>query len=224
MKLDEMVPNGWRDAIASRYPIATLERIDDYLEQRKQDGKRIYPPRPLIFKALELTPPDNVRVVILGQDPYHRQGQAQGLAFSVPADVPPPPSLVNIATELNDDLQIRLRNGNLESWAKQGVLLLNAALTVEEGAPMIHQKIGWHAFTQAIIDSVAASSQPTVFILWGNEAQKRGRTINEQRHLVIRSVHPSPLSATRGFFGSKPFSRANAYLLEHGRGAVNWSN
>ena len=209
--------------------LATQEarRLGGWLRAEEAAGKRIYPPRGQRLAALELTPLDKVKVVILGQDPYHGPGQAHGLSFSVPQGVPPPPSLVNIYKELKSDLGIGPPDqGDLSHWAKQGVLLLNNALTVEAGQAGSHQNRGWEAITDAAVAAVAARPEPSVFILWGSHAQAKAARIPEltdsDRHLVIRSPHPSPLSAHRGFFGSKPFSRANAFLEANGRGAIDW--
>ena len=209
--------------------LATQEarRLGGWLRAEEAAGKRIYPPRGQRLAALELTPLDKVKVVILGQDPYHGPGQAHGLSFSVPQGVPPPPSLVNIYKELKSDLGIGPpAHGDLSHWAKQGVLLLNNALTVEAGQAGSHQNRGWEAITDAAVAAVAARPEPSVFILWGSHAQAKAARIPEltdsDRHLVIRSPHPSPLSAHRGFFGSKPFSRANAFLEANGRGAIDW--
>jgi len=209
--------------------LATQEarRLGGWLRAEEAAGKRIYPPRGQRLAALELTPLDKVKVVILGQDPYHGPGQAHGLSFSVPQGVPPPPSLVNIYKELKSDLGIAPPDhGDLSHWAKQGVLLLNNALTVEAGQAGSHQNRGWEAITDAAVAAVAARPEPSVFILWGSHAQAKAARIPEltdsDRHLVIRSPHPSPLSAHRGFFGSKPFSRANAFLEANGRGAIDW--
>jgi uracil-DNA glycosylase len=179
------------------------------------------------LKALELTPLDRVKVVILGQDPYHGPGQAHGLCFSVPDGVPVPPSLVNIYKELESDLGIARRGtGNLEHWARQGVLLLNNSLTVAAGRAGSHAGKGWEAITDAAVAAVAAREAPSVFILWGSHARKKAANVPQlasgDRHLVLTSAHPSPLSAYSGFFGSKPFSKANAFLNEKGRGAIDW--
>lgn len=197
-----------------------------WLREQEAAGKAIYPPRGHRLRALELTPLDSVRAVILGQDPYHGAGQAHGLSFSVPQGVRPPPSLQNIYKELRADLGVEPpAHGNLESWARAGVLLLNACLTVEEGQPTSHSGRGWEAITDALVAAVAERAEPSVFILWGSHAQKKASRISalrSGRHLLIQSAHPSPLSAHRGFFGSRPFSRANAFLESAGRGAIDW--
>lgn len=221
------LPSSWSPVLQPVLATQEARRLGGWLRAEETAGKRIYPPRGQRLAALELTPLDKVKVVILGQDPYHGPGQAHGLAFSVPQGVPPPPSLVNIYKELKSDLGIGPPDhGDLSHWAKQGVLLLNNALTVEAGQAGSHQNRGWEAITDAAVAAVAALPEPSVFILWGSHAQAKAARIpeltNNDRHLVIRSPHPSPLSAHRGFFGSKPFSRANAFLEANGRGAIDW--
>ncbi len=222
----ENVPDSWRPALEPVLAAPEARRLGGWLRAEEDAGKTIYPPRGLRLKALDLTPLDKVKVVILGQDPYHGPGQAHGLSFSVPQGIQQPPSLRNILKELQDDLGLPPpAHGNLENWAKQGVLLLNNALTVEAGQAGSHQMRGWEAITDAAVAAVAERDVPSVFILWGSHAQKKAQRIealNSGRHLVIRSPHPSPLSAHRGFFGSKPFSQANAFLEANGRGAVDW--
>lgn len=213
----------WRRALADEFAAPYMADLKAFLLAEKAAGKRIYPRGPNWFRALDLTPLDKVRVVILGQDPYHGPGQAHGLCFSVQQDVKIPPSLVNIYKELKDDLDIPIaKHGCLESWASQGVLLLNSVLTVQEANAASHAGKGWERFTDAVIRQVAARDEPTVFILWGSYAQKKAAFVDSSRHLVLKSVHPSPLSAYGGFFGSKPFSKANAFLQEKGRGTVDW--
>jgi len=197
-------------------------QLGEFIQNRLASGATIYPPQP--FRALELTPLANVRVVILGQDPYHGEGQAHGLCFSVQRGVRPPPSLVNIYKELQSDLGcVPPRHGNLTPWAEQGVLLLNSVLTVEAGRAASHQGKGWERFTDAIVRLLAEQDRPLVFILWGAYAQRKGAFIDKTRHLVISSAHPSPLSAHNGFLGSKPFSRANRFLEDHGQKPINWA-
>ncbi|WP_338467564.1 uracil-DNA glycosylase [Novosphingobium sp. ZN18A2] len=221
------VPRSWASALTPVLETRPLRALGGWLKSEEAAGKVVYPPRGSRLAALEMTPLDNVRVVILGQDPYHGPGQAHGLAFSVLPGVRIPPSLVNIYKELESDLGIpRAGHGNLENWARQGVLLLNNALTVEAGRAGSHQMKGWEDFTDAAVAAVAARNDPTVFILWGSHAQKKAARIpglGDGRHLVLRSPHPSPLSAHGGFFGSRPFSKANAFLKEHGRGEIDWS-
>jgi uracil-DNA glycosylase len=190
-------------------------------------GKRIYPPKGSRLAALALTPLDAVKVVILGQDPYHGAGQAHGLCFSVAQGVRVPPSLVNIYKELEADLGLaRAAHGNLEKWARQGVLLLNNALTVEDGKPGSHQRLGWEAITDAAVAAVSAKAEPCVFLLWGNHARKKAERVAGlgpgSPHLILTAPHPSPLSAHAGFLGCRHFSKANAFLEAKGRGAVDW--
>lgn len=220
------IPDSWRAALEPALDMAEARAMGSWLHAQEDAGKQVYPPRGSRLKAFELTPFEEVKVVILGQDPYHGPGQAHGLSFSVPPEVSQPPSLVNIFKELHSDCGIpRPDHGNLERWARQGVLLLNTVLTVEAGQAGSHQKRGWEAITDAAIAAVAARSKPTVFILWGSHAQKKAQKLPglvDGRHLVIQSPHPSPLSAYRGFFGSKPFSKANVFLKANGRGAIDW--
>ncbi|MCD4811851.1 uracil-DNA glycosylase [bacterium] len=186
-------------------------------------AKPHYPPSKEIFKALELTPFENIKTVILGQDPYHGKGEANGLAFSVNREIRIPPSLRNILKELNDDLGIEIsEHGDLSNWSKQGVLLLNSILTVKPDSPASHRKIGWEEYTDDIIKEINNKKENIVFILWGKYAQEKGKYIDESKHLVIRSPHPSPFSARTGFFGSKPFSRCNIYLEENGIKEIDW--
>ena len=201
--------------------------LRDFLKQEKTSGKIIYPPSPLIFNAFNHTPFEQVRVVIIGQDPYHGQdkGQAQahGLSFSVPQGLALPPSLQNIYKEIAADLSIKMgKTGDLTAWADQGVLLLNATLTVEQAIAGSHQNRGWETFTDAAITALNAHREGLVFVLWGSYAQKKGAFIDEQKHLVLKSVHPSPLSAHRGFFGLHQFSTINQYLIQQGQTPINW--
>jgi uracil-DNA glycosylase len=200
--------------------------LGGFLKAAEAAGKTIYPPRGTRLAALELTPLEAVKVVILGQDPYHGPGQAHGLSFSVQDGVRVPPSLVNIYKELASDLGLAVpRHGNLSGWARQGVLLLNAALTVEDGKPASHQGKGWEEITDAVVAAVAAKAEPCVFLLWGSHAQRKAQSVPglmSSHHLVLTAPHPSPLSAHRGFLGCKHFSQANAFLQSQGRGAVDW--
>lgn len=199
------------------------QEIKEFLHEQKEAGKTFYPKEENVFQALKLTPLEEVRVVILGQDPYHGENQAQGLAFSVPDDQKLPPSLRNIFKELSDDLGIPSpKKGDLTSWAKQGVLLLNTVLTVEAGKAGSHHNRGWEAFTDEVLKAVNRERNNVVFILWGSPAQKKASLIDESRNLILRSAHPSPLSSYRGFFGSKPFSKTNEYLRSHGLKEIRW--
>ena len=217
----------WREALAGEFAAPYMADLKRFLLERKAAGARIFPPGSHWFRALDLTPPDKVRVVILGQDPYHGPGQAHGLCFSVRPGVPVPPSLVNIYKELQRDLGIALpRHGCLESWARQGVLLLNAVLTVEMGDAGSHQGKGWEQFTDAVIARVNALEHPVVFLLWGSHAQKKAAGVDSVdrggRHLVLKAPHPSPLSAHRGFLGCGHFSQANAFLEGQGLEPIDW--
>jgi uracil-DNA glycosylase len=222
----EALSAGWRPLAQHFLSSPHGVSLQSFLAGRLADGAAIYPPQPL--RALQLTRADDVRVVILGQDPYHGAGQAHGLAFSVPDGIRPPPSLRNIFLELRSDLGCGLPvSGNLERWARQGVLLLNAVLTVEDGRPASHAGKGWEALTDAVIDVLASDAQPKAFLLWGTHAQaKRPRIAGAGRgHLVLEANHPSPLSARRGplpFLGCRHFSRANEFLAACGRGAIDW--
>lgn len=223
--IPETLADGWQDVVRAeaREPYMTL--LDGFLSGEAAADVAVFPPPSEIFRALELTARADVRVVILGQDPYHGAGQAHGLSFSVRPGVRVPPSLVNIYRELQDDLGIApVGHGFLESWARQGVLLLNDALTVQAGKAGSHRGKGWERFTDAIIRTVDAGP-PTVFLLWGAAARKKAASVDATRHLVIHTSHPSPLygSAHKGFFGSRPFSHANAFLEAQGRGTVDWA-
>ena len=214
----------WKTRLDGPFNAPYMASLSAFLRTEKADGKRIYPPGSQIFRAFELTPFDAVKVVVLGQDPYHGAGQAHGLSFSVATGVQTPPSLRNIYRELEDDLGIaHPGHGNLEHWARRGVLLLNTCLTVEEGQAGSHQGKGWELFTDEVIRSLNSERENLVFILWGRKAQDKGTEIDRDRHHVISSVHPSPLSASNGFFGSKPFSRANAYLKQTGQTPIDWN-
>ncbi|HEY8396890.1 MAG TPA: uracil-DNA glycosylase, partial [Flavihumibacter sp.] len=194
------------------------------LKTEKSAGKTIYPPGPLIFHAFDKTPPDKLKVVILGQDPYHNPGQAHGLSFSVPSGVTPPPSLINIYKEIASDIGLQLpRQGNLEKWAERGVLLLNAALTVRANEPGSHAKIGWMDFTDAVIRTISEKKKHIVFLLWGRFAQEKQALIDETKHLVLKAAHPSPFSAEKGFFGCRHFSKTNEYLVKNGIDPIDWS-
>jgi uracil-DNA glycosylase len=215
---------GWKNALRAEFDQPYMHQLREFLRQEYAAGKEIYPPGPMIFNALNSTPLEQVKVVILGQDPYHGPGQAQGLCFSVPDGVPPPPSLVNIFAELERDLGLpRPRHGCLTSWADQGVLLLNAVLTVEHGLAGSHQGKGWEAFTDAVIERLNREREGLVFMLWGAYAQAKGKLVDARRHLVLKAPHPSPLSAHRGFIGCGHFSAANRYLEARGARPIDWS-
>ena len=213
----------WKEALAQEFEQPYFAAIKQFILAEKQKGKHIYPPGSQIFNAFNLTPFDQVKVVILGQDPYHGAGQAHGLSFSVPPGIKAPPSLVNIFKEIKSDLSINPPNhGNLEAWAKQGVLLLNAVLTVNESEAASHKNAGWEKFTDAVIKTISDHKQHIVFILWGKFAQQKEALIDTSKHFVIKSAHPSPFSADSGFFGSRPFSKTNAYLSEHSIKEIDW--
>ncbi|CRH92187.1 uracil-DNA glycosylase [Chlamydia trachomatis] len=212
--------SSWHQTIQEQLPEHYFGKINAFLDQVYQQGQ-VYPPREKVFAALQKTPLEEVKVVILGQDPYHGPGQAQGLSFSVPTDFPAPPSLQNILKELGQDLGMK-KDHDLTSWAEQGVLLLNACLTVPAGQANGHAGLIWEPFTDAVIKVVNAQEQPVVFILWGAYARKKKAMITNPHHLVLESAHPSPLSSYRGFFGSRPFSKANHFLAENGRSAIDW--
>lgn len=215
--------SSWKEKIGGEFEKEYMQNLRKFLIQEKQAGKIIYPEGNDIFSSMNLTSFDDVKVVIIGQDPYHGPGQAHGLCFSVKPGVKIPPSLQNIYKEINEDLGIPIsNNGCLKSWAEQGVLLLNSVLTVEKNKAGSHQGKGWERFTDAIIEKLNSEHTGLVFLLWGSYAQKKGRIIDQKRHLVLQSVHPSPLSAHRGFFGKHHFSKANAYLERQGKTAVNW--
>ncbi|PTS86992.1 uracil-DNA glycosylase [Sphingomonas sp. HMWF008] len=218
----------WHAALRAELDAPYMRDLDAFLAAEAAAGVAVYPPAVDRFRALALTPLDAVRVVILGQDPYHGAGQAHGLSFSVRPGIRIPPSLTNIFKELEADLGIpRAAHGSLEAWARQGVLLLNTVLSVREGAPASHRGQGWERFTDAVIALVAARTEPSVFLLWGAHAQAKAALIAAAapagRHLIVQSPHPSPLSARTGFFGSRPFSRAKAFLTQHGRGTIDWA-
>lgn len=217
------VPPAWRTALKEQLRDPRLEKLAAHLAERSAAGAEIYPPQEQIYSALKILAPQDVKVVLVGQDPYHNPGQAHGLSFSVPEGVVIPPSLANIHKELISDIGAPVpSHGSLVKWAEQGVLLLNALLTVERSTPLAHKGKGWDVLTDGIIRHLADSDIPKVFMLWGGHAHKKGSNVDEEKHLVIRSVHPSPLSAHRGFFGSRPFSRANAFLKEHERQEIDW--
>jgi uracil-DNA glycosylase len=214
----------WKARVGDWFAREDMRALSAFLRQRKAAGARIYPPGPRIFAAFEATPFDAVKVVILGQDPYHGPGQAHGLCFSVLPGVPVPPSLENMFKEIERDLGIpRPDHGYLMPWARQGVLLLNAVLTVEEGRPGSHQGRGWEGFTDHVVEVLNREREGLVFMLWGSYAQAKGRIVDPRRHLVLKTTHPSPLSAHRGFLGCGHFSAANAYLARRGQAPIDWS-
>jgi len=214
----------WKARLGDEFGQAYMQELRAFLLRRKQQGATIYPPGPLIFNALNSTPFEQVQVVILGQDPYHGPGQAHGLCFSVPPGVRVPPSLLNIYREVESDLgQKPGSSGNLQPWAEQGVLLLNAVLTVEKGQAGAHQGKGWERFTDRVVSELNAHRDGLVFMLWGSYALKKGSAIDRSRHLVLTAPHPSPLSAHRGFLGCRHFSQANNYLEAAGKPGITWA-
>lgn len=223
MDRNTKLENSWQKILQDEFDQPYMDELQQFLETEKENGKTIFPPESQIFYALNRTPFDKVKVVILGQDPYHGPGQAHGLSFSVQPGVAPPPSLVNIYKEMGTDLGLTAPDhGCLSSWADQGVLLLNSVLTVEAHHAGSHQGHGWEKFTDRVIGELESRRENLVFILWGGYARKKGSFINRNRHLLIESPHPSPLSSYRGFFGSRPFSQSNEYLKQSGQGEIDW--
>ena len=213
----------WADALNDALGSTEMLKLEGFLSEQITAKQTIYPKQEDIFSAFNQTPLSEVRVVILGQDPYHGEGQAHGLSFSVHKDTVIPPSLKNIYKELQSDLGCEMPvHGNLQQWAKQGVFLLNAVLTVEQAVAGSHQKRGWEAFTDKVIQLINERCDDVVFMLWGSHAQKKGAVIDESKHLVLKAPHPSPLSSYRGFFGCKHFSKANEYLLSNGQATIDW--
>ncbi len=222
--MDVKIEPGWKKILQSEFTKPYFQQIVTFLKIEKAQGKTIYPPGSLIFNAFEQTPFENVKVVIIGQDPYHGPGQAHGLSFSVQDGVPPPPSLINIFKELQTDIGLPApATGNLTHWAKQGVLLLNAALTVRASEPASHAKAGWADFTNTVIQKLSDQKQGVVFLLWGKFAQEKQVLIDETRHFVLKAAHPSPLSAFNGFFGCKHFSKTNEILSKQRLDPIDWS-
>jgi uracil-DNA glycosylase len=213
----------WQRVLGAEFDKPYMQNLAAFLAAERAAGKVIFPPEPLVFNAFNHTPFEQVRVVIIGQDPYHGEGQAHGLSFSVPEGIKPPPSLVNIFKEIESDLGVAMSGlGDLTPWANQGVLLLNAMLTVEQANAGSHQKKGWEAFTDAAIAALNAEREGLVFLLWGGYAQKKCKAIDQTKHLVLQSAHPSPLSVYRGFYGSQPFSQINQYLTARGQTPIQW--
>jgi len=218
------LPESWKQVIGAEFAKPYMHSLGDFLHQEKRQQRVIYPPGNEIFNALELTDFERVKVVILGQDPYHGPNQAHGLSFSVKPGVPAPPSLLNIFKEIHSDLGLEPpSHGCLLHWARQGVLLLNAVLTVEKSQAGSHRGKGWETFTDAVVDALNQQREGLVFLLWGSYAQKKGRLIESRRHCVLQSPHPSPLAAHRGFFGCRHFSRANDYLASKLHTPIDWS-
>jgi uracil-DNA glycosylase len=221
--MDVKIEAGWKEILKQEFSKPYFLQIVTFLKMEKLAGKIIYPPGSLMFNAFNTTPFDKVKVVILGQDPYHGPGQAHGLSFSVPDGIAQPPSLMNIFKELRTDIGLTPpRNGNLTHWAQQGVLLLNASLTVRANEPMSHAKIGWAEFTDAVISKISDQREHTVFLLWGKFAQEKQALIDETKHCVFKAAHPSPFSADKGFFGCRHFSKTNDYLGKNGIDPLDW--
>ena len=221
--MDVKIEESWKKILKDEFTKDYFLQITTFLKTEKAAGKIIYPPGPLIFNAFYKTPFTKVKVVLLGQDPYHNPGQAHGLSFSVPDGIAKPPSLINIFKELQTDLGISPpASGNLEKWAEQGVLLLNASLTVRKNEPSSHSKIGWLEFTDAVIKKISGEKRGIVFLLWGRFAQEKQMLIDETKHHVLKAAHPSPFSADKGFFGCRHFSKANEFLMKEGLSPVDW--
>lgn len=217
------IEESWKKVLADEFSQPYFAGIKDFIVAEKAKGKRVYPPGPLVFNAFNLTPFNKLKVVIIGQDPYHGAGQAHGLCFSVPVGIKPPPSLVNIFKEIKTDLGITPPNhGNLEHWAKQGVLLLNASLTVNDSEPNSHAKSGWHTFTDAVIKKISDEKTGIVFLLWGRFAQDKAALIDSNKHFILKSAHPSPFSVTQ-FYGNKHFSKTNEILKKEGKEPIDWA-
>lgn len=224
MNFESQICSSWASQLEDQFGQPYMLQLQNFLKAEKDAGKSIYPPEPQIFNALNATSFQDVKVVVLGQDPYHGPGQAHGLSFSVPPGIKIPPSLRNIYKELERDLGLAIpAHGCLQSWAEQGVLLLNATLTVEQANAGSHQKKGWEAFTDAIIQRLSDQREGLVFMLWGSYAHKKGKVIDPVKHCILRSTHPSPLSAYRGFLGCSHFSQANTYLKRTGQNPIDWS-
>ncbi|MBZ4375702.1 uracil-DNA glycosylase [Corallococcus sp. AS-1-6] len=222
MSLADGLPEDWKEVLQDAIHAPSFAELEKFLRKERQEHT-VFPSEEDLFSAFRLTPYADVRVLLLGQDPYHGPGQAHGLAFSVQPGVPPPPSLVNMFKELQSDVGApKPRDGSLIPWAKQGVLLLNTVLTVRQASPNSHAKHGWEPFTDAVIRAVSDKQDPVVFLLWGKPAQKKKALIDTERHIVLEGVHPSPLSASKGFFGSKPYSTTNAALKKHGQHTIDW--
>lgn len=224
MSTEIQIESSWKSILTGEFNTPYFKQIKSFILNEKASGKEVYPPGNLIFNAFNLTPFDQVKVVIIGQDPYHGAGQAHGLSFSVPRGVKTPPSLQNIYKEIEQDLGFSIPlHGNLEKWAKQGVLLLNAVLTVNAGEPASHKGAGWENFTNAVIYHLSQQRTHLVFLLWGKFAQEKSLLIDSEKHLILKAAHPSPFSAYQGFLGCKHFSKTNAYLELNKIGPIDWS-
>ena len=223
MSLQEMLPAGWREVLKDEFDKPYWGKLEAFVEE-EWANQTVYPPKEDVFTAFHHTPYEDVKVLLLGQDPYHGEGQAHGLAFSVRKGVTIPPSLRNIYKELGEDLGVSVPDhGNLERWAERGVMLMNTVLTVRQGEAASHAKQGWEKFTDAVIEKLNERDDPLIFLLWGGHAKKKKKKIDDDRHVIVESAHPSPLSASRGFFGSKPFSQINRELEAMGKAPIDWS-
>ncbi len=222
--MDVKIEASWKNALKDEFTKAYFQQVVIFLKTEKAAGKIVYPPGPLIFNAFNQTPFSKLKVVILGQDPYHGPGQAHGLSFSVPNGIKPPPSLVNVYKEIQKDTGIAMpeQYGNLTRWAEQGILLLNAALTVRANEPFSHARFGWADFTDAVIKTISDKKEGVIFLLWGKFAQEKQVLIDETRHYILKAAHPSPFSADKGFFGCKHFSKTNELLVKMGKEPIDW--
>jgi uracil-DNA glycosylase len=222
--MNVQIDESWKKALQEEFTKPYFENIVAFLKTEKVQGKTIYPPGSLIFNAFKKTPFNKLKVLLLGQDPYHGKGQAMGLSFSVPKGVKPPPSLINIFKELHDDVGVAMPStGDLTPWAEQGVMLLNAALTVRAGEPNSHSKLGWHQFTDAVIQKVSDEKEGIVFLLWGAFAHQKQELIDQTKHHVLKAAHPSPYSADKGFFGCRHFSKTNKFLVAQKEDPIDWA-
>jgi uracil-DNA glycosylase len=221
--MDVKIEAGWKEILQQEFSKPYFLQLVNFLKTEKAAGKKIYPPGQLIFNAFNTTPFEQVKVLILGQDPYHGPGQAHGLCFSVPLGISPPPSLVNIFKEIQSDIGLTPpSHGNLTHWAEQGIMLLNASLTVRANEPMSHANIGWAEFTNTVISKISSLKKNVVFILWGKFAQEKQALIDETKHYLLKAAHPSPFSADKGFFGCRHFSKTNEWLVGHGIDPIDW--
>jgi uracil-DNA glycosylase len=222
--MDVKMEQGWKEVLKDEFSKPYFQQAVTFIKVEKAQKKVIYPPGPLIFNAFDQTPFDSLKVVLLGQDPYHGPSQAHGLSFSVPEGVKPPPSLINIFKELHNDVGMPIPStGNLTKWAQQGVFLLNSILTVRANEPASHQKIGWQEFTNGVISKISEKKEGVIFLLWGKFAHEKQALIDETKHHVLKAAHPSPYSADKGFFGCKHFSKTNNYLMKQGIEPIDWS-
>ena len=222
--MDVKIEASWKEILSDEFKKPCFRQITEHIKTEKEQGKVIYPPGSLLFNAFEQTPFHHVKVVLLGQDPYHGPRQAMGLSFSVPDGVPKPPSLINIFKELYDDTGTPMpKTGDLTKWARQGVMLLNASLTVRAGEPNSHSRIGWHQFTNTVIEKISQRKNGVVFLLWGKFAQEKAELIDGKRHHLLKAAHPSPFAADKGFFGCRHFSKTNEFLVKQGLDPIDWA-